>query len=559
MDLRAFAVVAIVSAGVVTPAAPAAVAPSTAAGSRATATTIRRDGAELRFQRQPGGTTRTAVGAKAASAPARFDLDGDGLDEIVSGAFVINPAEATGGYAVVVEYSSRPYRDYLTPPVSSPTSPNIGDPMVAGDFNADGYADLAISNQGEFVPGTDGAFAGAVWVFYGSPTGLNPTNPQHLNQDAPGIPDTMEPYDFFGAGLGTGDLNGDGYDDLAVGAPGEDLAGIVSAGLVTVLFGSPTGITTAGVSTLTQNSPGVPDDDEANDFFGNGLAIGDVTGDGYADLAVGTPGQGNASFGAESGMLTLVRGAPTGLSSTGVTALIGHKDVTNEVSELGYQIRIADFDGDRRGDVVVSAANNNPGGMVVYFPGTPAGLTKAGVRVIGQDTAGVPGTPGDSDSFGYGFATGDVTGDGRADLLVGAASKDIGSIADAGAVYLMPGTAAGLTGAGTRMLTQDALTIRRYGRPVGGEKPDPYDYFGKSVSILDLDGSGGLDMLVGSDLEDLDGVSATGILVTIQRRAIPTSRGVPATVLVPGRWWSGLSFPDRTVRVRTIGRTLLSA
>jgi FG-GAP repeat len=75
------------------------------------------------------------------------------------------------------------------------------------------------------------------------------------------------------AGQGA-DFNGDGFDDLAVGAPFEDLGGVRGAGAVNVLYGSATGLTGGGSQLFTQDSPGVPGAVEDNDLFGGALATG---------------------------------------------------------------------------------------------------------------------------------------------------------------------------------------------------------------------------------------------------------------------------------------------
>src|SRR5919204_1090753 len=92
-----------------------------------------------------------------------------------------------------------------------------------------------------------------------------------------------------GSGGGAGDFNGDGVADLAVGVPGEDVAGIEDAGAVNVLYGSATGVTTAGDQLFSQDSPGVAGAAEAGERVGSAVAAGDFNGDGYAHLAVGGP------------------------------------------------------------------------------------------------------------------------------------------------------------------------------------------------------------------------------------------------------------------------------
>ncbi len=83
-------------------------------------------------------------------------------------------------------------------------------------------------------------------------------------------------------------------DDLAVGAPGEDLNGIADAGMVTVLYGSTTGFATTGAQSFAQDSPGVPGDNEKGDGFGGDVFLSDSDNDGKADLTVSSPWENNS-------------------------------------------------------------------------------------------------------------------------------------------------------------------------------------------------------------------------------------------------------------------------
>src|SRR5207248_1814733 len=118
-----------------------------------------------------------------------------------------------------------------------------------GDFNADGYDDLAIGIELQEI-GTQ-PNAGAVEVLYGSPTGLQATgtggpDDQLWSQDSPGVEDKAENGDLFGRSLGAGDYNGDGYGDLVVGSYDEKIASIPEAGAVNVLYGSAAGLQATG-------------------------------------------------------------------------------------------------------------------------------------------------------------------------------------------------------------------------------------------------------------------------------------------------------------------------
>ena len=165
----------------------------------------------------------------------------------------------------------------------------FGAAVTVGDFNHDGFADLAVGAPGE-NPGSAND-AGAVDVLYGSPNGLSASGDQVLSQGGGGIQGSPAAGDRFGAALAAADLNGDGRDDLAVGAPGDSVGSSAGAGAVNVIYGSGGGLTATGNQLWTQDSPGVLEAAEGGDSFGSAVSAADLNGDGRADLAVGVPGE----------------------------------------------------------------------------------------------------------------------------------------------------------------------------------------------------------------------------------------------------------------------------
>lgn len=142
---------------------------------------------------------------------------------------------------------------------------------IWADFNGDGFADLAIGIPLENDIGGS-RDAGAVQVLYGSPSGLRAAGNQVWHQDSSGIPDFMESADRFGAALTAGDFNGDGVDDLAIGVPGEDIGGIEDAGVVQIIFGSASGLTSDGDQFWYQNTPVILESAEQYDQFSSSLS-----------------------------------------------------------------------------------------------------------------------------------------------------------------------------------------------------------------------------------------------------------------------------------------------
>ncbi|MEO3742258.1 hypothetical protein [Plantactinospora sp. B5E13] len=465
---------------------------------------VTRDGFVLQLYRVPV-TASPMTGAGAT----RSDFDGDGVDDIAAAAvphYRIDLPESSAGI-VVVHYSSAPQVDYLTGSALSGSGCCFGTPVVAGDFDGDGYDDLAIGDPDEVDRGNR-AEGGGVWIIPGSPSGLVLDSASHVNQSSPGVPGESETKDWFGGALAAGDLNGDGRDDLAIGAYGEAIGSKTEAGAVTVLFGSPTGITTTGAQDIHQDQAAVPGGSERNDMFGFGLAIGRVNNDRYADLAIASPNENDEPNG--SGAVALIWGSAGGMSTTGATSVTGvdlyqgMPEAGTTVRRLGEALAIGDVNGDGLGEVIAGAPSsttpNVTGGLVVAFTGRSGGLSRDAVRVVTQRTSGVPGEPEGGDWFGARLAVGDVTGDGRADVLVGTPGEALGSATGAGVVTLLKGSAAGLTGTGAQSFDQNDPIV-----PGGAEAGDR---FGGSVALLNLDGVGGLDALVAAPGEEVNGDDA---------------------------------------------------
>lgn len=130
---------------------------------------------------------------------------------------------------------------------------NFGRALAAGDFNNDGRDDLAVG-----VPGENGG-GGGVHFILGSPTGLTVTGNNLWTQDDAGVEDVNEDGDGFGWSLAAADFNLDGYDDVAIGVPGEDVDpdGVTDAGAIHIFFGSAAGISGANSWMWTASGTGL--------------------------------------------------------------------------------------------------------------------------------------------------------------------------------------------------------------------------------------------------------------------------------------------------------------
>ncbi|MBV2354749.1 VCBS repeat-containing protein [Streptomyces sp. J2-1] len=167
-----------------------------------------------------------------------------------------------------------------------------GNITAIGDINGDGYGDIVSgsnwdSKLDDGTPIPDSSDGGRVNITYGSASG--PASTASVNQNTGNVPGTSEKGDEFGYELDLGDINGDGFQDLVVSTPYEDIDGVNDTGMVTVLYGSASGVNTAsGAQSFAQSSAGVPGNDEKGDLFGAEVKLDDVNGDGRADLVVGS-------------------------------------------------------------------------------------------------------------------------------------------------------------------------------------------------------------------------------------------------------------------------------
>nr|WP_329437675.1 FG-GAP repeat protein [Streptomyces sp. NBC_01280] len=137
------------------------------------------------------------------------------------------------------------------------------------------------------------------------------------------MPGSSERGDWFGGEVSLGDINGDGYQDLVVGASGENIDGIVDVGSVTVMYGSAQGINTAsGAQFFIQGDSGVPGYRNQHDYFGSEVKLTDVTGDGRADLTVGSVGEGGGGPDhCGNGSLTYLPSNGTKITTTGARGI----------------------------------------------------------------------------------------------------------------------------------------------------------------------------------------------------------------------------------------------
>jgi hypothetical protein len=465
-------------------------------------------------------TARGAIPAAAAVASVEADFNNDGFADLAVGV----PREGVGAAelagAVNVLYGSTTGLSGSgsqlffqggggVTDVAEPFD-SFGAALAAGDFDNDGFVDLAVGVPGEDLRAIPNA--GAVNVLYGSTAGLSGAGGQFFSQDTTGVLGTAEPEDTFGAAVGTGDFDNDGFADLAIGVPAEDPGGAALAGAVNVLYGSAVKLTAAGNQQFVQGSGGVLGTAEIGDQFGFVLAAGDFNNDGFADLVIGAPFEDVGSV-VDAGAINVLYGSAGRLSVSGDQVFFqgggGVAGVAEASDFFGAALAGGDFDNDGLADLAIGAPFEDVGsvfdaGAVNVLYGSAAKLTATGDQQFVQGGGGVVGVAENGDFFGVALAGGDFDNDGFADLAIGAPFEDVGSVVDAGAINVLYGSAARLSVSGDQVFFQG-------GGGVAGVA-EHGDFFGAALAGGDFDNDGFADLAIGAPFEDVGSVFDAGAI-----------------------------------------------
>ncbi|MBK8341650.1 MAG: FG-GAP repeat protein [Flavobacteriales bacterium] len=356
----------------------------------------------------------------------------------------VQPGKEGDGVTITVDDTLAIY-PITVDPVSTTASPLIISPLnnadfgvsvaTAGDLNGDGYSDMVI---GAWTASLGQNLEGVAYVYYGSITGINVVPSLTLQVDQAGA--------LFGCSASTaGDVNGDGFSDLIVGARAWESNAVteISEGAAFVYYGSATGITPLPNLTLQMN--------HADDNYGaRVVCLGDINNDGFSDVGISAYLAAYPSF--QEGAVFIHRG-----SATGLNPLATHRLERNQGgSQFGQGISCAgDINADGFSDVVIGAYNwtvapgSDQGAAFIYY-GSAANLGAGFNPAPAQTYLGTATVNNNSTGWGV-CGAGDVNGDGYSDVAISAYLDQNGQV-DEGLVRIYHGSASGLAVVPTTVL-----------------------------------------------------------------------------------------------------------
>jgi hypothetical protein len=404
-----------------------------------------------------GNRERGEFGYSVATAG---DVNGDGYEDVIIGAWQYSNGQVREGAAFV----------YLGSAVGLSTAPNWtgegnqstaaygASVRTAGDVNGDGFDDIVVG-----APNYHGGGEGRAYLYLGSDTGVSSDPSWVVSGNGDGV--------FFGGDVGTaGDVNGDGYDDVIVGDPYYNHE-LVEEGRAFLYLGSASG--------LSRTPSWIAEGNQTHADLGSSVGTaGDVNGDGYADVIVGAPYFDDGQI--DEGAAFVYLGSASGLSPD--PAWTGEAD--QRTSLYGNSAGTAgDVNGDGFDDIVVGAAfwDHLPAdeGRAFVYLGSASGLSEAAIWSAESNQTG--------SYFGISVGTaGDVNGDGFDDVIVGAPTFDHGQT-DEGRSFVYGGSASGVS---------SNPMWKGEGNQQGAD-------FGNSVaSAGDVNGDGLDEIIVGARLYD---------------------------------------------------------
>ncbi|HET8899101.1 MAG TPA: FG-GAP-like repeat-containing protein, partial [Rhodanobacteraceae bacterium] len=399
-------------------------------------------------------TQYSPTGARLAAALVFGDFDGDGIDELATGRpYAPFGSQLEAGAVFVHSFIPGGSGTALQQGMQLQGVPNsydhMGAALAVGDFNDDGYDDLAIGVPGENVVTSAGGTAvdaGVVMIVPGSASGLNFDADQMFSQSALG---GVQGNARFGEVLASGDFNGDNsYDDLAVGVPHRDVDGQIDSGQVVVLYSNGNGLVSTNAQVLTSQDLTLLN--EAGDQFGAALATGDFNRTPgcwnqfrcRTDLVIGVPGEDQATASGslvDVGVVVVVSGSDTGIDPASAHVIL-QSDLLDgaslpEVNDhfgavlashwLTSSYLLGSWRNPSPDNLVIGVPDEgwqgvNNAGVVHLVFGGPSGLLSGRQGQYWVNWNGLASAPGATNQhFGEALAIGDFNADGHAELAVG--------------------------------------------------------------------------------------------------------------------------------------------
>ncbi|MFC7498316.1 hypothetical protein ACFQRC_03675 [Enterovirga sp. GCM10030262] len=385
----------------------------------------------------------------------------------------------------------------------------------AGDINGDGVNDIIV---GAYGPDYGGDYSGAAYVIFGKTSGLADIDLGSLAAADGFVIEGAARFDSAGTRVASaGDVNGDGFDDMLVGAPyGQATYGWEYAGVSYLIFGKAGGFADIDLAVLDPTD-GFRIEGAIYDAYAAAVSsAGDINGDGFDDIIVGAreggdyggfrPGEAYVIFGKASGFADIDVG---NLAAADGFTLRGEADNDNAgvtVSSAG------DINDDGFDDIVIGAPGNDEAGVdagaaYVLF-GKASGFTDIDLSSLAAGDGFVISGDAEGDKLGAVSSAGDFNGDGFADIIVGAPHGDDGGTS-AGEAYVIFGKASGFGPIDLSSLApEDGLILQ------GGA----FDWAGYSVaSAGDLNGDGFDDLVVGAKRDARAGLDSGSAYVIFGR------------------------------------------
>jgi YVTN family beta-propeller protein len=386
--------------------------------------------------------------------------------------------------------------------------------LAAGDFNKDGYSDLAIGVPDEDIKSGEENIrnAGMINVIYGSASGLKSIDNQIWYQGHNGILDTSEPHDYFGSVLAVGDFNKDGYSDLAIGVPDEDIKigkeNIENAGMINVIYGSSLGLKAANNQIWYQGHNGILDTSEPHDYFGSALAAGNFGRDNADDLAIGVSSE-DIMNKRNAGIINIIYGSnqPEGLKAANNEIWYqGHNGILETAEQddgFGSALAAGDFNNTGFDDLAIGVFNENivnkgTIGIINVIYGSITGLTSTGNQIWYQGHNGILETelgPNRGGGFGRTLAAGNFDKGSTDDLVIGAPTG-----INFGTINVIYGSPTGLTSTGNQIWYQGYNGI--------GDAPNQFEddnlpeQFGSALAVGNFGKGNTDDLAIGVPGED---------------------------------------------------------